>query len=98
MCFLISSSLLISLGYVKKSERFHFDMPYINLAALAIDKGQGSLYGICGDTNFACPDVSGASRNEANNALLPPGVHNPVDDLVQCAIGDMPLQNERRPR
>src|SRR5436305_3120002 len=69
MCFLISSLLLISLRRVEKGERFYFDMPYINLAALAVDKGQSGFYRIGRDANFACPDVSSAPRNEAYHAL-----------------------------
>ena len=86
MRFLISSMLLVSLNSTGKGERFHFDMPYVDLAALAIDKRQGGLYGIGRDTNFACPNISSTPGNEANNALLPLCIHNPIDDLVQCAV------------
>jgi hypothetical protein len=39
MRVVISSLSLILLACAGKGERFHLDMPYVNLTALAIDKG-----------------------------------------------------------
>src|SRR2546421_4672625 len=75
MRFLISSMLLVPLNSTGKGERFHFDMPYVDLAALAIDKRQSSLHGIGGETNFSFPNISSNPRHEAHKTPVAPYIH-----------------------
>ena len=86
LTFLLSRLLLSILGCTRKREPLHLDMPDINLASFAINKGQSGLHRVMGHANFSRPDISSTTRNDANDTLTPPGIHHAIEDLIQRPI------------
>src|SRR6266567_5824984 len=78
--------LLIVLCRAGKCESLDLDMADINLSSLAVVKGQSGLNWVTRYANFAGPDIGGATGDNADNAVLPFGIHYPIDYLVKCAI------------
>src|SRR5712692_5037902 len=60
-------------------------MPTTTPPCFAVDQRESGLDGVTQDMYFTSPLIGGTTRNQAYNTPSP-GIHHPVENLIQCAI------------
>src|SRR5438093_12252636 len=82
----IAGWLLLRSRSVWKGKRFYFNMSNVNFASFAVDQREGCFHRVYRNTNLAGPNIGGTPRNNADNAVLPFGVHDTIDHVVKGTI------------
>src|SRR5713226_3173253 len=87
-CFLafsgwIGLGIYISiLRRIRECQPLDFDMPNVNFAGFTVSRFDW----IDRHTKLTSPDIGGAAWDDANNVMLPLGIHYAIDHLIESAI------------